>query len=632
MITFGFFTPDWCPAWTATVINHLWQSTAVVLVAWLLTLFLRSNPARVRYAIWMIASIKFLIPFALLGSLGAHWATANPSPQARPAFYNLVEDFGQPFRQARTPDPVATVVDLPSHSVHLASTLFAAVWLCGFLAMLVTWIVRWRRAAGMTRNAKPVTSGREFDALRLAERNAGMSKPILLLLSPSDIEPGVFGMTAPALLWPRGLSERLDDAQIEAIMSHEVEHVRRRDNLSAAFHGLIEAIFWFHPLVRWMSAKLNEERERACDERVIERNARPETYAESILKVCAYCIEPATPCISGVSGGDLKERILHIMARRPGTALSFGRKALLGFAALCVLAAPVGFGMLHGQSASSTAPESGQDSTNLADLPKYDVSSIKPYKADDGRVMIRLTPDGVSMHGVPMRLLLPQAFSVEEDRILGEPAWVKSNRYDIEAKVAPEDAPKLKDLKVDQRNAMMLQLLVDRFHLKYHREKRELPMYSLVVAKDGLKMKPTKADQDPPEAEAPQTGAAPGHGDGQSPQMRKGMMMMNPGHLESTGTSLDMLAHVLSRQLGRTVVDKTGLTGEYDFKLDYTPDNMPMPPHGASDGAPKPEMQVDSGAPSIFTAVEEQLGLKLEATKGMVDVIVIDHIDLPTEN
>ncbi|MGA8088236.1 MAG: M56 and DUF3738 domain-containing protein [Terracidiphilus sp.] len=632
MTTLGFFTPAWCPVWTAALINHLWQSTAVVLIAWLLTLLLRANPARVRYAIWMIASIKFLVPFAFLSGLGAHWATRNPSPQAGPSVYVIVEEFGQPFHEARTPDPVAAVANLPGHSIQLTSILFAAVWLSGFLVMLIMWIARWRRAAGMTRNATPVTGGRECDALRLVERNVGMSKPILLAHTPSETEPGVFGVIKPVLLWPVGLSKRLNDAQIEAIMCHEVEHVRRRDNLSAAFHALIEAIFWFHPLVRWMSTKLNEERERACDESVIERNARPETYAESILKVCAFCVEPATPCISGVSGGNLKVRILHIMARRPGTALSFGRKALLVSAALLVLAAPVGIGMLHGQSTSSAAAESEQSSASPADLPKYDVSSIKPYKADDGRVRMMITPDGVSFHGAPMRLLLPQAFGVEEDRILGEPAWVKSNRYDIEAKVEPENASKLKDLKVDQRNAMMLQLLVDRFHLKYHREKRELPMYALVVAKDGLKMKPTKTDQDPPETGAPQQGDTPRSGNAGPPRMRKGMMMMNPGHLESTGTSIDILAHILSRQLGRTVVDKTGLTGEYDFTLDYTPDNMPMPPPGASEGGPKPQMQVDQTGPSLFTAVEEQLGLKLQATKGMVDVIVIDHIDLPTEN
>ena len=243
-----------------------------------------------------------------------------------------------------------------------------------------------------------------------------------------------------------------------------------------------------------------------------------------------------------------------------------------------------------------------------------------------------LSPDGVSLHGVPMRLLIPEAFGVEEDRILGEPAWVKSNRYDIEAKVAPEDAPKLKDLRVDQRNAMMLQLLVDRFTLKYHHEKRELRMYALVVAKNGLKMKPTKADDSAPGTDGPPPGDAPGPGNGQLPRMGRRMMMMNPGHLESTGTSIDMLAHVLSRQLSRTVVDKTGLAGEYDFTLDYTPDNMPTPPHGAPEDGAKSQTQGDQGGPSLFTAVEEQLGLKLEATKGMVDVIVIDHIDLPAEN
>jgi uncharacterized protein (TIGR03435 family) len=544
----------------------------------------------------------------------------------------MVEEFGQPFHQASAPSPLATVVQSPSDSIQLTSILFAAVWLCGFIVMLSVWLARWHRAAQMARSAEPITAGREFDALRFVENNAGITTPILMALSPSETEPGIFGLIHPVLLWPRGLSERLNDAQIEVIMSHELEHVCRRDNLSATIHALIEAAFWFHPLVRWMSTKLNEERERACDESVIARNARPETYAESILKVCEFCLEPPNPCISGVSGADLKERILHIMSRRSGTALSLWRKAVLAVAAIMVLAAPIGIGMLHGQSPAKVEMNSGQPD-NLAGLPKYDVSSIKPYKADDGRVRMMLSPDGVSLHGVPMRLLIPQAFGVEEDRILGEPAWVKSNRYDIEAKVAPEDAPKLKDLKVDQRNAMMLQLLVDRFNLKYHHEKRELPMYALVVAKGGLKMKPTKADDSAAGADDPRPGDGPTPGNGQQPRMGRRMMMMNPGHLESTGTSLDMLSHVLSRQLSRTVVDKTGLPGEYDFTLDYTPDNMPMPPHGGpDDGAAKSQTQPDQGGPSIFTAVEEQLGLKLEATKGMVDVIVIDHIDLPAED
>jgi uncharacterized protein (TIGR03435 family) len=615
----------------AAFLNHLWQSTAVVMIAWLLTLLLRANSARVRYAIWMIASIKFLVPFAFLSSIGAHWTMPSQSSQVGPALYLFVEEISQPVRQTQVPSTAVAAVASPSHSIQLTSLLFAAVWFCGFVAMLVTWTARWRRAARMALCAQALSRGREFNALRLVERNMGRKKSILLALSPGETEPGVFGVLRPVLLWPRGLSDRLNDAQIEAIMSHEVEHVRRRDNLSVAVHALTEAIFWFHPLVRWMSTRLNEERERACDECVIGRNARPETYAESILKVCEFCLEPSNPCVSGVSGADLKGRILHIMSRRSGTALSRWRKAVLASAAILILAAPIGIGVVHGQASAAGTISSGRTATVVSDLPKYDVASIKPNKTGDGRVRFMMTPDGISLQGAPMRILLPQAFGVEEDRILGEPDWVKSSRFDIEAKVEPENAPKLKDLKADQRNAMMLQLLVDRFNLKYHHEQRELPMYALVVAKSGLKMKATKADQNEAEDDAPPKDA-PKQGDGPQPRMGRHMLMMNPGHLESTGTSTEMLAHLLSRQLSRTVVDRTGLPGEYDFTLDYTPDNMPMPAHGAAEGGPKPEMQIDPGGPSIFTAVEEQLGLKLEATKGMVDVIVIDHIDLPTEN
>ncbi len=171
--------------------------------------------------------------------------------------------------------------------------------------------------------------GRETEALRRAEHHAGIRKPIPLRVTSLAIEPGIFGIFRPVLLWPAGISGQLSDAQIEAIAAHEVEHVRRRDNLAAAVHMVVEALFWFHPAVRWIGSRLMEERERACDEKVVEQNARPEAYAESILKVCAYCLEPPAPCVSGVSGSDLKERILRIMTRKSTMTLGFGRKALL---------------------------------------------------------------------------------------------------------------------------------------------------------------------------------------------------------------------------------------------------------------------------------------------------------------
>jgi uncharacterized protein (TIGR03435 family) len=482
----------------------------------------------------------------------------------------------------------------------------------------------------LAREAEAISEGREFDALRRAERRTNIGRPIALAFSSREIEPGVFGMIRPVLLWPIGLSNRLDDAQIDAIMVHEVEHVRRRDNLTTAIHAAVEALFWFHPLVRWMTARLNEERERACDESVIERNAKPEVYADSILKVCAFCLEPPTPCVAGVSGADLKDRILRIITKRPGVALGLARKLALAAAAGLVVLVPVGFGVIHGQEAPSPTASGSQSSASALDLPKYEVATVKPSPSNDGRRMMMVTPDGTSMKGVPLQLVIQQAFGVEDDRIIGAPGWMKSNRWDIEAKVAPEDAPKLEKLKAEQRRQMLLPVLVERFNLKYHVEQRELPTYALVIAKGGPKLTESKpGNAGPHEFPNPGPGAP-----GRDPLGRRGMITMGPGRIDAQGGGMDFLAHSLSPNVGRTVLDKTGLTGRYDFTLQWAPDPgmMPAGSHGGEGTPTRGDTAADQGGPSLFTALQEQLGLKLESQKGTVDVIVIDHIDTPSEN
>ncbi|HEX8924419.1 MAG TPA: M56 family metallopeptidase, partial [Terriglobales bacterium] len=621
--------------WPAALLNHLWQSTAVVLLAWLLTIALRNNAARVRHAIWLIASIKFLLPFQLLSLLGTRMA--KPVSTHDVQFYTIVEEFTRPIRQA----PLA-----PSHTanagqqIHFFSaiwTVLIAVWFGGFALLLYRWMSGWLSALSAARKAEEMTHGREFDALVEAERHAGVRSPISLLLSSSGMEPGIFGIIHPVLLWPLGLSGRLNDAQIEAIMAHELEHVRRRDNLTSAIHSLVEAIFWFHPLVRWMTARLSEERERACDERVLEQNSRPEAYAESILKVCSFCMEPAAACVSGVSGADLKQRILRIMTQRSGRALSLGRKSLLFAAAIVLVISPVGYGVLHGQSSTDQA----RMETSAPEIPKYEVATVKPSTEQDGRIRMMMTPDGAEFNGVQVQMLLQQAFGVERDRIDGAPDWVRSRRFDIAAKVAPEDAPKLDKLKIEQRRAMLLPLLEERFGLKYHHETRELSMYSMVVAKGGPKLKVSTAPPPPPPGapDAPRGPAAPG-GPGTAAELSRerpggpGMMRMSPGGIEAQGGGMQFLAHALSALVGRSVVDKTGLTGNYDYTLKWTPDESTMPRIGPAGGGPPPQADasVDPNGPTLFTALEEQLGLKLQSEKGKVDVIVIDHIDLPTEN
>lgn len=324
-----------------------------------------------------------------------------------------------------------------------------------------------------------------------------------------------------------------------------------------------------------------------------------------------------------------------------------------------------------GQAASPPLPpiqESGQPAALTASgsdaLPVFDVVSVKAHK-DEGMMMrfgISATPDGFQADGVPLQMLIRQGFGFSEDRILNEPDWVKSSRFDINAKVAPEDAPKLKALSMQQRGAMLLPVLEERFGLKFHHETKELQVYTLVVAKGGPKLKESAPAESGPGALQPQTGpdrnrlsgpppsppgakgapggSASGSGaaGGPPPGAPRTMMRMSTQgmSLDSRGATMASLSQLLSQQIGATVVDKTGLTGKYDFTLSFTPDSGGMGPMGmrAPAAGPPPDgaQTQEPVGPSLFTAVQEQLGLRLVAEKQSVGVVVIDHIEQPSAN
>jgi bla regulator protein BlaR1 len=229
--------------------DHLWLSTVVALLAALLTLALRKNHARARYWLWLAASLKFLVPFSWFVALGNHLAWRSPAATTTTALYYTVEEISRPFTQSVTaPGKWA----LPSaNQTHLLPAVLIAIWLGGFLAVLCGWCVRWRRISAEVHRATPLVQGREFDALLRMQPDAGITRPVELRLSQSTLEPGIFGIVRPVLLWPEGISQQLDDSQLQAVIAHELWHVRRRDNLAAVFHMLVEAIFWFHPLVWW---------------------------------------------------------------------------------------------------------------------------------------------------------------------------------------------------------------------------------------------------------------------------------------------------------------------------------------------------------------------------------------------
>ncbi len=340
--------PDNLSALSTAMANHLWQSTLFVVLAAILTLAFKKNQARVRYRLWLAASLKFLVPFSLLMNLGGYLAKLNGSAETQPVFYFVMQKVSQPFNQA----PGSRTL-FAAYLVQWLPGIIAVLWVAGFVTVTGLWWLRWRRVAAAMRDAVPLSNGREVKALRQVERTAGIRRPIAFWTSQSSLEPGVFGIVRPMLLWPSGISERLQDAHLEAILAHEVQHVRRRDNLAAAMHMLVEAIFWFHPLVWWLGARLVEERERACDENVLLLGNQPQIYAESILKTCEFCVASPLACVSGVTGADLKQRIARIMTQRSADKLGFLKKLLLATMVIGAVAGPIVIGLMKAPLATA---------------------------------------------------------------------------------------------------------------------------------------------------------------------------------------------------------------------------------------------------------------------------------------
>jgi bla regulator protein BlaR1 len=628
--------------------NHLWQSTLFAVAAGLLILTLRGRHARVCYWIWLAASVKFLIPFSLLIRLGSLLAWSRDSTTATPGLYFTIGEIGHPF--TRSPMPAAssaTAALLSPGLLHLLPAALIATWLCGFVAIVLLWCVRWRRVSKAMREALPLREGREAETLRRLERVAGLRKPIKVVLSRASLEPGIFGIVRPVLIWPEGISKHLEDGHLEAILAHEVWHVRRRDNLAAAIHMVVEGLFWFHPLVWWLGARLVDERERACDEEVLEFGSERQVYAESILKVCEFCVGSPLACVSGVTGSDLKKRMVYIMTERIARKLDFSRKLLLSTAVFLAIALPVGFGLANATQIRAEA----QADNAVATASAYQSASVRPHQPENGadeRNKVMFSPKGFSARGATLQTIMQTAYGVQPDRISGAPDWLTSQKYDVDVTLpgsAVQEAPKPGGIGIQSVQTMLQALLADRFKLRLHRETKDLYVYELVVGDDGAKLQEAKPGE-LASVRIPEPPPAPGQTatfriavsqtepmKGPDRPLGMGTMQMGPGELIDHGTTLEPLVEQLSWQLGHTVLDRTGLKGNYDFTLRWTP--------GASEagmtklmGKSADDSSAPNGAtgPSIFTALQEQLGLKLEPRTAPIDVLVIDHVEPPSEN
>jgi uncharacterized protein (TIGR03435 family) len=600
----AFFSSLWA-AIEAPLADHLWQSTLFAATAGLLTLALKKNRAQIRYWLWLAASVKFLIPFSLLVSVGSYLGWSKPSA-ATSGFTVVMEEMSQPFLAASSQAAAVTTL---AKFIGLLPTLLLIAWICGCVAVLIFWWVRWRRITDSIGGAMPMKSGRELDALRCLEQSAGIKKQINLIVSQSALEPGVVGIFRPILLLPAGISDRLSNAQMEAIIAHELCHVRRRDNLAAAVHMLVEAIFWFHPLVWWVGARLVDERERVCDEEVLARGSDPQIYAEGILKVCEFYLESPLVCAAGVTGSNLKKRIEAIMVHRMASKLNAGKKLLLAVMGVAVIVGPVIFGLLHPtQSRAESSDQSAggipagiesvmiKPNTTGEAMPPFKITSNPPGTG----LGFMFSPDKFLATNAPLPALIRMAYGVESFRITGGPDWLSSKRYDVVANFHNSTGADRSKVIMAQRRLSLQTLLADRFKLVLHHQNTEAPVYALTVA-NGSKLHEAK----PGETYANGIKLPSGQPIG------AGLWTPKEGGLAGQGVSMEELAQYLSQQLGRVVVDETGLKGHYDFMLQWT-------------GA---ENQVAN----LLTAVPKELGLALNPQIAPVDTLVIDHAEQVTE-
>jgi uncharacterized protein (TIGR03435 family) len=505
---------------------------------------------------------------------------------------------------------VTGLVSLTSAGAHESTlTLVVMLWLAGAIAfwvrLMAGWIIIIRMRSTQVRPAQTEWQ----DTLNNLCARIRLSRPVRLLVSARVQVPTVIGWLRPVVLMPIGALTGLPAEHVEAVLIHELAHIRRHDYLVNFMQSVAEALLFYHPAVWWVSAHIRTERELCCDDIAVSVSGDVVTYARALTELESYRPAHLNGALAA-NGGSLEVRIARLLGEsRPVVRSRPGPSVIVSAVLLLIAACGV-----FGQSPA---------------LPQFEVVSIKQSAAGpqvQGTGLTRTFPDGrFTAEGTLLKPLTSMAYGLRGYQILGGPNWIDSARYDMEAKANANTDPQ-------QRQLMLQSLLKDKFKLKFHRETQFLPVYLLTAAKSGIKLQPPKEENcrtpDPNRQGPPRPQPAPDQP--LIPPCGRVVAALNPagGRLAAGKATMETLTYTLSNLLGRSVIDKTGFTGTFDAYMAYTPDEALA---GTLITGPfkKPAA---GGLPTIFTAIEEQLGLNLESGTGPVEVLVIDDVERPAEN
>lgn len=593
--------------------NHLWQSTIYLMCAGTVAVVLRKKQARLRHAAWLSATVKFLIPFATFLRLGKWLAHFRRVPQQQAGFATVVQFVGRQFT------PADGSANHTAHGLHgWLPALACLLWMIGSALVLIHYWRRWKQVRVATAQGMPVCAGREADAWSNALRSAAIRTPVRLLLFRGTLEPGIVGIHKPSLLWPTGMTGQLDDRQLEAIMLHEAWHLRRRDNFTSLLQMMVEVVFWFHPLAWWLGSRLIGERERACDEAVMQCGSDPRVYAESILRASKFCLESPLSCVSGVTGSDLKQRMVRIMTYKGKLNLSFGSKVFLSMLGFAVIAAPVLAGVFSNHPVLAAA-----DAAVQSDIAPLQTSTIRPSHATETTNLgLKFHNGDLTYSNVTVRQLILYAYDLKDYQVRNAPAWTGTERYDVAATWQPSKKAVASDVAAPpppppppgslvkqplrpfepmvpmehgQLESAIKSVLATRFGLQVTTESRNVPGFAIEAVPGGSRL---------PRAIAPNIAD-----DGE--QIFTVREYSKDGVTEvGTVGPLRNFADQISEKIGAPVADKTGLRGTYDVTVRWT-----AAPHDTE---------------AIRKALEQQLSLDLVSESTAVQMMDVVDVKPPT--
>jgi uncharacterized protein (TIGR03435 family) len=588
----------WVERLGMTLLHFLWQGAIIVTIyAAARKLGARTLGPNGRYFLACAALTAMAIAPVVTWML-----LRGPTPES------VAVTFTAPMSAARTEPARFISASLPTDAGHALPGAFLSwvvmFWFIGATAfslrLLGGWILAERLRSTMVR---PVSAEWQRTLDRLKTR-IFLARPVRLFVSGLVQAPSAIGWLRPIVLVPAGALVGLPAAQVEALLLHELAHIRRQDYLVHILQSVVEAVFFYHPGVWWISANMRTERELCCDDIAVSITGDAVIYARALAEFdAARFIQPA---VMAANGGSVADRIARLLGQ-PSTS---GRSSRGTASAPALILLAIGAWAVFAQSPVR---------------PQFEVASIKPSLSQ--RIMnVRPLPGRLTADAT-LQILVQYAYGVEPFQVVGIPNSLAAKRYQIDAKA---DAAANRD----QMFLMLQSLLEDRFQLKTHRATNELPVFVLVANRGGLKLPSPKegvcedsAVDAPGEWVGDGRMAAPGEVEPSKGRCGSAVVTFEAGGARIKGGKIVMpeLVRTLSKMLGGSVIDQTGFTGFFDLQLDFVPDETtpslpPPPPNSGSDGV------------SIVQALQQQLGLRLQSTRGPVQVIVVDQAAPPSVN